>query len=49
MKAKCWKCKTVNEAQHDGYCKCKVCDNWYAPMKEEKPVQRFLDDEEMGE
>lgn len=46
MKYKCWKCQKENEKQQDGYCFCPGCNSWYAPIKEKKPTQRFLDDEE---
>jgi hypothetical protein len=36
----------MNEVLQDGYCFCPSCNLWYAPTKEKKPVQRFLDDEE---
>ncbi len=49
MKGKCWKCQTMNEIQQDGYCFCPGCNKWYAPIKQKKPPQRFLDDEEVGE
>lgn len=49
MKYKCWKCQKENEQQQDGYCFCPGCNNWYAPKKEKKPTQKFLDDEERSQ
>lgn len=46
MKYKCWKCEKLNEEQHDGYCFCPGCNLWYAPIKEQKEIREFLDDEE---
>ncbi len=47
MLGKCWKCEKMNQIEHDGYCFCRGCNLWYAPMKKKQTVQRFLDDEEM--